>query len=638
MNLSAQSQVYFSSTSSSTISCAVKSFSCFSTGGCGVTSPFVSVDFGDGTPFFQFASLGTTTISSMFTHNYPLGSTDYTATVGVFTSSLSSTPCLTASCIVSVCPPCPIVTSISQQLGVNGTVTLTALENGTINPSYAYWDLGFGATILSGNNPIIVQYNLDGIRNISAYYYDSNYNGSCFPQSFSSSVNITNSANCINVSGINILTGSNGTATLTATNNGTLNPTYVIWSIPTCTIISGNNPCEIIYPANGIFTVCATFSNSCSQSYCTSIYAPPYCNANFTYITSLNSGIFTSIDVGYGAVYNWSIYNNYGFMTYDTTTQINFQNPGTYTVGLTIYPSYNSTIPCGSSIQTITVGTATNCVAAFSYTNSNCYGVLFNNYSLGGLGYSYKWDFGDGNINNTSTSYFHHQYTANGTYIINLGIYSPFDSINPCSSVQQTILVNCPTLNCQASANFNVFADSLNAGQYFAYNTSSGNGVLSYLWNFGDGATSTQQYPFHQYAIPSQYVVCLQVTSTIGTTTCTNYYCDSSSVHRIASGFQMSSINVIPQKSTGINNITISNSLIVYPNPFSDEIIIDVDMNNFSFLIRYQLHDALGKIISENEIKSSKTIINTASLEQGFYFISIKNDVENILKTIKLVK
>ena len=61
-----------------------------------------------------------------------------------------------------------------------------------------------------------------------------------------------------------------------------------------------------------------------------------------------------------------------------------------------------------------------------------------------------------------------------------------------------------------------IFADSTNAGNYFAYNLSWTSGATSYLWDFGDGTTSTQQYPFHQYAIPGQYIVCLTVTGTYG--------------------------------------------------------------------------------------------------------------------------
>ncbi len=44
---------------------------------------------------------------------------------------------------------------------------------------------------------------------------------------------------------------------------------------------------------------------------------------------------------------------------------------------------------------------------------------------------------------------------------------------------------------------------------------SSGNGTLSYAWDFGDGTTSTVQHPTHSYANSSTYNVCLTVTNTL---------------------------------------------------------------------------------------------------------------------------
>jgi IPT/TIG domain/PKD domain len=55
-------------------------------------------------------------------------------------------------------------------------------------------------------------------------------------------------------------------------------------------------------------------------------------------------------------------------------------------------------------------------------------------------------------------------------------------------------------------------------------NTSTGTAPLTYLWNFGDGQTSTQQNPVHDYtgsvpAPPFNYVVSLTVTNAGGTST-----------------------------------------------------------------------------------------------------------------------
>ena len=197
--------------------------------------------------------------------------------------------------------------------------------------------------------------------------------------------------------------------------------------------------------------------------------------------------------------------------------------------------------------------------------------------------------------------------------------------------------VSCITTTCQANPQFTLFADTANPGNYFAYNSSTGSGTLSYLWNFGDGNTSTQQYPFHQYATPGQYVVCLKVTSTTGTTSCTATYCDSSSVRRVASGFFMTSITGVPQAPTGLAENSLIRSMTAYPNPMRDELIIALDLN-VATEMHYEITNSLGQMTLKDSITGSRTSVNTSGLDQGFYFLSLKDGNGKVLKTVKLVK
>ena len=198
-------------------------------------------------------------------------------------------------------------------------------------------------------------------------------------------------------------------------------------------------------------------------------------------------------------------------------------------------------------------------------------------------------------------------------------------------------ITDTTVIPCLANANFIIIGDTLNPGVYNAYETSTGNGVLSHLWDFGDGTTSTLQYPNHQYAIPGQYVVCLTVTSTIGTNTCSNTYCDSSSVQKMAAGYLMSQFNVIPQIVTNISQTEKSLDIKAYPNPMSDELIIEFTRNNYEDL-NYVLTDALGRIVLSNRIDKTTTTINTSELSAGFYTLNVMNEHENKIKTIKIVK
>lgn len=71
--------------------------------------------------------------------------------------------------------------------------------------------------------------------------------------------------------------------------------------------------------------------------------------------------------------------------------------------------------------------------------------------------------------------------------------------------------------------------------------------------------------------------------------------------------------------------------LKLYPNPSSDFIIFDIDENS---LVR--IFDINGKIVFNQNINSSENKINISNLNEGIYFINIKNSKsENTSRFIK---
>ena len=56
------------------------------------------------------------------------------------------------------------------------------------------------------------------------------------------------------------------------------------------------------------------------------------------------------------------------------------------------------------------------------------------------------------------------------------------------------------------------FTDASNAGAF---------PITAWAWDFGDGATSTEQHPTHTYAAPGSYTASLTVTTTLGSSTYT---------------------------------------------------------------------------------------------------------------------
>lgn len=60
----------------------------------------------------------------------------------------------------------------------------------------------------------------------------------------------------------------------------------------------------------------------------------------------------------------------------------------------------------------------------------------------------------------------------------------------------------------------------------YAYSTA---GITSYLWDFGDGSTSTIENPIHSYTNAGAYTICLTITAPgeDSSSECTNTFCDS---------------------------------------------------------------------------------------------------------------
>jgi len=71
----------------------------------------------------------------------------------------------------------------------------------------------------------------------------------------------------------------------------------------------------------------------------------------------------------------------------------------------------------------------------------------------------------------------------------------------------------------------------------------------------------------------------------------------------------------------------------IYPNPTENELFVELlDFENTSFVI----FDVIGKTVCNSEITASTNIVDISSLENGIYFIQIKN--QNKKATLKFIK
>jgi len=328
-------------------------------------------------------------------------------------------------------------------------------------------------------------------------------------------------------------------------------PTSWLWSFGDGTSSTLQNPVHS-FNGNGPYMVCLTITtaNNCTSTYCDTIAfgtGSQSCNASFIYspssATSLNSFNFTNTStttyLNYPVFYLW----NFGDGTTSTLPNPThtFANTtgGVYNVCLTMkVMSSNNTVLCQSNYcQNVVVGnTGSNCQNSFTYSNQNLVynftGSINSNYPT-----TYFWNFGDGS-NGTGQNITHvfaqPPSGSNGYHVCLVTVTSNANTGTSCSDTS-CVFVNVGGTTNSCTANFTYYPDSgLIANTIQFVNTSATtyqNYQILYLWNFGDGSSSTLQNPAHVFQVnpTGSYNVCLtiKVVNSAGTVVCSNTYCQN---------------------------------------------------------------------------------------------------------------
>lgn len=208
--------------------------------------------------------------------------------------------------------------------------------------------------------------------------------------------------------------------------------------------------------------------------------------------------------------FQWNFGN--GNSSTATNPSATYVNPGTYTVTLTV--SNGSQTDTEVKTGYITVFEKPTPDFSSSVTQG-CFplSVDFSDLSIPGSSgiESWYWDFGDGNISTQQNPT--HTYLNAGTYDVTLLL---IDSNNCQDDVTFsdyiTVSSNFPTADFSGNPLFGCNPPT----QVNFVNNSSGNGTLTYSWNFGNGQNSSQTNPSHTYTDAGLYDVTLTVTDQIG--------------------------------------------------------------------------------------------------------------------------
>ena len=244
-------------------------------------------------------------------------------------------------------------------------------------------------------------------------------------------------------------------------------------------------------------------------------------------------------------------------------------------------------------------------------------------------------------------------------------------------------IVGCP----QPSANFSF----TNNGLDFSFsNTSLTSGNTGFIWDFGDGNTSSDLNPTHTYNNDSTYMVCLYLTDSCGSDTiCQNVqpcffptanfiysnngsiwdFVDSSSsgpntmwewtfsngggslIQNPSHSFAADSSYIVCLTITDdcgqdtfcdtistystVNVNSINNSpVIIYPNPILNQ--LNVDLNKEFKKINLQIYNTLGQTVFHEMYQNQHRISTSPIIKNGIYILEVEADSEffyfNLLK------
>jgi len=140
--------------------------------------------------------------------------------------------------------------------------------------------------------------------------------------------------------------------------------------------------------------------------------------------------------------------------------------------------------------------------------------VTFNatdSYDLDGQIVNYSWDFGDENTGTGNITT--HAYADNGTYTVTL-------TITDNDGLEETAIDTIIVQNRPPFAQFTETAEIVDTDVVISFNASesydSDGSVVSYFWDFGDGANGTGVIVNHAYIDDGNYTVTLTVTDDDG--------------------------------------------------------------------------------------------------------------------------
>ncbi|WP_118976692.1 T9SS type A sorting domain-containing protein [Taibaiella koreensis] len=330
------------------------------------------------------------------------------------------------------------------------------------------------------------------------------------------------------------------------------------------------NLCVIAYKDCGRDTACQLVTITCPQP-----------NANFSY-TVTN----TTVNVSYtGSTPTDSIRWVFapGQTATGNTASHNFNMAGTYTICVKAFRGCGSDTLC----QPVTVS-CPQPNAAFSHTASNT--TVNVTYTGSTPVDSVRWTFAPGQTAMGSTASY--TYSAPGTYQVCVIAYKGCGSDTTC----QPVTLTCPA----PEAAFSYTA----SGRALQFTYTGSTPVTAVGWRFGDGQLATGNTASHTYSNIGDYTVCVKSSNSCGV--------DSNCR------------TVTVDNGVGVDNITHTTTILLYPNPALQTVIVERAQPGTELA----LFDVAGKCLQKITVTQSPQKIDVSALAPGIYTFRVLSGIQ----------
>ncbi len=306
---------------------------------------------------------------------------------------------------------------------------------------------------------------------------------------------------------------------------------------------------------------------------------------------------FTNNSVG-GTTFEWDFGD--GIMSNEMNPTHSYAMSGSYTVQLI------STNTCGSDTTSILLAVQAAPVAGFSAdTTFGCapFEVQFTDQSANATAWS--WDFMDGTPSTSTDQNPTVTYDTPGTYPVSLTVSNGVGMDN--ITVNSFIVVEPEPV---AEFFFNVDTTHVEF-----LNNSTGGTNATYLWDFGDGTTSMEVSPTHDYPDGGTYVVTLTVTNDCGTTTFENTI--------------LTTVDVF--------DVSFLDEFLLFPNPNDGQFTV-ILRGQPKDEIRLNLINIIGQYIHKETVDFTSgeftKVMNFSHLPVGTYIVELQSEAEVTYKKV----